>query len=313
MPTALDIAANYTGASTTEAQQKTWITSMRAALAEIGDPTARHGAIQNLSLAFSVGSNALTCNVKTRAGATASSTDPVSAAMRNATLATGDFNVRNITAALSLVISSGSTLGHLNATAGFIYWYLIDNAGTLELAASTTYLGVNGIVTTVAEGGAGAADSATVVYSATARSNVPFICVCRTIDTQTTAGTWAAVPTAVQLAPLDDLYQGAMPQNSQSTAYTTILSDANKHIYHPAGDNNARTFTIDSNANVPYPIGTTITFVNEINTVTIAITTDTLVLSGTGATGSRTLAANGQATALKVTSTRWVISGVNLT
>lgn len=102
-------------------------------------------------------------------------------------------------------------------------------------------------------------------------------------------------------------------QNSQSAAYTTVLSDGGKHIYHPSSDNNARTFTIDSNANVAYPIGTAITFVNEINTVTIAITSDTLTLQGTGTTGSRTLAANGIATALKVASTKWVISGIGLT
>lgn len=104
-----------------------------------------------------------------------------------------------------------------------------------------------------------------------------------------------------------------MPQQSKSAAYTTVLGDAGKHIYHPVGDNNARTFTIDSNANVAYDIGTMITFVNEINVVTIAITTDTMVLAGTASTGSRTLAANGVATAVKVTSTRWYISGTGLT
>src|SRR3990172_733363 len=52
----------------------------------------------------------------------------------------------------------------------------------------------------------------------------------------------------------------AIGQNSKSAAYTTTLGDANKHILHPASDNNARVFTIDSNANVPYAIGTTLTF-----------------------------------------------------
>ena len=106
-----------------------------------------------------------------------------------------------------------------------------------------------------------------------------------------------------------------LPQNSQSTAYTTVLADANKHILHPAADTTARTFTIDSNANVPYPIGTAITFVNEnaAGTVTIAITSDTMRLAGAGTTGNRTLAANGIATALKITSTSWIVSGVNLT
>lgn len=103
-----------------------------------------------------------------------------------------------------------------------------------------------------------------------------------------------------------------IPQNSQSTAYTTVLSDAGKHLLHPTADNNARTFTIDSNANVPYPIGTSITFVNQINTLQIAITADTLTLAGAGTTGTRTLAASGIATALKIASTSWIISGVGL-
>jgi hypothetical protein len=109
-----------------------------------------------------------------------------------------------------------------------------------------------------------------------------------------------------------DLYPN-IPQNSQSAAYTAVLGDANKHILHPAADNNARTFTIPANASVAYPIGTTLTFINEINTVTISITSDTLTLSSSGSTGSRTLAANGIATAIKITSTKWMISGTGLT
>lgn len=104
-----------------------------------------------------------------------------------------------------------------------------------------------------------------------------------------------------------------IPQNSKSAAYTTVLLDAGKHILHPSTDDNARTFTIDSNANVAYPVGTTLTFINEINTVTIAITSDTLILAGAGTTGSRTLAANGMATAVKIASTKWMINGTGLT
>jgi hypothetical protein len=82
-------------------------------------------------------------------------------------------------------------------------------------------------------------------------------------------------------------------QNSQSAAYTTVLADAGKHIYHPSADTTARTWTIDSNTNVAYPIGTAITFVNDISAgvITIAITSDTMYLAGAGTTGSRTLAA----------------------
>lgn len=103
-----------------------------------------------------------------------------------------------------------------------------------------------------------------------------------------------------------------IPQNSQSTAYTTVMADRGKHVYHPTSDDNPRTFTIDSNANVAYAIGTAITFINDQNTLTIAITSDVLVWAEDGSTGSRTLAENGIATALKVTSTRWIISGAGL-
>lgn len=102
-----------------------------------------------------------------------------------------------------------------------------------------------------------------------------------------------------------------IPQNSKSADYTLVLGDSGKHIYHPSADTTARTWTIPANASVAYPTGTTLTFVNDTGAgaVTINITTDTLTLAPTGATGSRTLAASGIATAMKVTSTRWMISG----
>jgi hypothetical protein len=101
-----------------------------------------------------------------------------------------------------------------------------------------------------------------------------------------------------------------MPQQSKSSAYTTVIGDAGKHIYVTA----TATITIDSNANVAYPIGTTIAFIAAAGaTVTIAITSDTMYLGGTGTTGSRTLAAYGMATAVKVTATAWFINGTGLT
>jgi len=129
----------------------------------------------------------------------------------------------------------------------------------------------------------------------------------------TSAAIFQCVDSTATAAVWFELGYRGIPQNSQSAAYTTVLADRGKHILHPTADNNARTFTIDSNANVPYPIGTAITFINQINTVTIAITSDTLTLMSAGTTGSRTLAANGIATAIKVASTSWVISGTGLT
>ena len=105
-----------------------------------------------------------------------------------------------------------------------------------------------------------------------------------------------------------------VPIASKSAAYTTVLADSGKVIFHPSTDANARTFTIDSNANVAYPLGTVLTFINMTSqVVTIAITSDTMYLAGPGTTGSRSLAQYGMASAIKMTSTTWIISGSGLT
>ena len=105
-----------------------------------------------------------------------------------------------------------------------------------------------------------------------------------------------------------------IPINSQSAAYTLVLADAGKAILHPSTDANARTFTIPANTSVAFAIGTAVSFINMTSqVVTIAITTDTMYLSSAGTTGSRSLAQYGTATAVKMTSTTWIISGSGLT
>lgn len=105
-------------------------------------------------------------------------------------------------------------------------------------------------------------------------------------------------------------YMG-LPQNTTTTgAYGIVAADAGLHIYSTA----TRTITIPANSNIAMPVGSTIAFVAGTGaTVTIAITSDTMYLAGLGTTGSRTLAAFGMATAVKITSTSWIISGNGLT
>lgn len=171
------------------------------------------------------------------------------------------------------------------------------NSGGVPYFSSTTVESSSALLTSgafVLGGGAGGAPTAT---------NVP----------GTNVLAFLVTPSGANFNSM--IQAGGVPiaQNSQSAAYTTVLSDGGKQILHPTSDNNARTFTIDSNANVAYPVGTTIVFVNQINTVTIAITADTLQLGGTATTGSRTLAVGGIATAVKIATTLWFISGPGLT
>jgi hypothetical protein len=134
-------------------------------------------------------------------------------------------------------------------------------------------------------------------------------------DLATTITTAIAAAVGVTVQAFDAALSSKVRQNSKSAAYTLVLSDDGKHIFHPSADTTARIWTIPANATVAFSIGTAITFVNQngAGVITIAITTDTMRLAGAGTTGSRTLAANGMATALKVTATEWIIGGTGLT
>jgi len=103
-----------------------------------------------------------------------------------------------------------------------------------------------------------------------------------------------------------------LPQSATATTATLAIGDAGKHIYVTTA---SQTITIPANASVAYPIGTTITFIagSSATTVSIAIATDTMRLAGGALTGTRTLAANGMATAVKVAATTWYINGIGLT
>jgi hypothetical protein len=119
---------------------------------------------------------------------------------RNTTLGNGSVTTVSGTPA-NLVVSSGSTLGTTNGVLSRLAVLALNNAGTIELAVVNLAGGVdlseNGVISTTAEGGAGAADSATVVYSATARTNVPYRILRFIESTQATAGTWATAPSLV--------------------------------------------------------------------------------------------------------------------
>jgi len=103
-----------------------------------------------------------------------------------------------------------------------------------------------------------------------------------------------------------------IPQNAQTGSYTTVLSDAGKHIYHAAGAG-AATYTIPANGSVAYPIGTVIAFVNLSSTAISIANSDTMYWGYFGTTGTRTLGQYGVANAMKVASTTWVITGTALT
>lgn len=143
------------------------------------------------SITATVAANALTVTL-----------NPTTLDFRSSTLTSGTVVSRTVASAISVVVSSGSTLGTTSAVQSRIVVLALDNAGTVELAvvniAGGNDLTETGLISTTAEGGAGAADSASTIYSTTARTSVAYRVVGYIESTQATAGTWATTPSTIQ-------------------------------------------------------------------------------------------------------------------
>jgi hypothetical protein len=115
----------------------------------------------------------------------------------------------------------------------------IDNAGTVELAVINLAGGANldetGLISTTAI--SGAATSASVFYSTTARTSVPYRVVGCVDSTQATAGTWATTPSLVQgmggnaLDSMQSIGYGQTPQTVTRNTGTTYYNTTGKPIF----------------------------------------------------------------------------------
>jgi hypothetical protein len=180
--------------------------------------TETNSQVANLGIATSVGSSELTIALK-QADASTNPTggSPVKIAFRSSTAGTGSLITRSATAATSVVVPSGATLGHASATASYIYVYAIDNAGTVELAVSSIYKDELTLHNTTAISSSSDADG---FYSTSARTGVAVRLIGRLTITEATAGTWATNASQV------DVVGGALgvrglPANPTVQKFTT--------------------------------------------------------------------------------------------
>jgi len=120
-------------------------------------------------------------------------------------------------------------------------------------------------------------------------------------------------------------YLGLPQIVSNGGVLTVTAADQGRHIVFAAENN--MVFTMTSNSDIPFDVGTTIMLVTgPTTTLNIIIQwpnegdNDTIVLAGVGTSidgslsgGQRTLAPYGMATLIKIAATTWMISGVGLT
>ena len=284
--------------------------------------TANAVAAANISGTINLANYATTANAVAGAnvsGTVANATYSVSSGSTTtaATVTTAaQPNITSVGTLTSLAVTGNITAGNANVT-GQLISTLVTGTAPFVVTSTTQVANLN--VAT-----AGLATYATTA-NAVAGANVS-----GTVSAATTAGTvtTAAQPNITSTGTLTSLaVTGSIttngftvgyleiPQNSRSADYTLVSTDTGKSIYHPGADTSARTWTIPANSSVNFATGTAINFINDTGggNITIAITTDTMILAGNGATGSRTLSANGMATAIKMSGTRWIISGTGVT
>jgi len=141
------------------------------------------------TIGASVSSNAMTATLA-----------PCVIDFRSASLGSGVISSQSVTAALSLVVPSGATLGTASATQSRIMLLAILSGANVELAVVNLSGGVNLDETTLINTTAitSGATLANAIYSTTSRAGVPFRVLGYIESTQATAGAWATVPSTIQ-------------------------------------------------------------------------------------------------------------------
>ena len=182
--------------------------------------------------------------------------------------------------------------------------------GTLPVANGGTGITSFGTGVATAFGNAVNASGGLITYSTFAPASGKTLTVSNSITLAGTDSTTMTFPGASASVGYLNIPQvgGAAKTSSYNTQ--TLADSGQLAVMNGA----SLTYTIPANSSVAYPVGTVLTIANiYAGNLTIAITTDTMTLAGGTSTGNRTLAQNGVATAVKVTSTSWIISGAGLT
>lgn len=181
---------------------------------EFNQITSIYQFLTNVGFKTSVSANALTITLTQSDGASDCSTGSAICKIpfRATTAGSGGFNVRTVSAPLSLTIPSGTILASTVAPPdNYYYVYAIDVSGTVALAVSRLQhdsfvnAGAGQILvnTTAITGG----NNYQQIYSSSAHTGVPIRLIGRFIANEATPGTWATNATVLELWPFPERLQ----------------------------------------------------------------------------------------------------------
>lgn len=205
------------------------------------------GLLRNVGLTatFGILGVAATIELTGASGAALSSTEKAVINFRSSTLTSSASAARTLSAAISCSLTSGGTLGTVSNQTYRLWIAALDyNNGTVELAVMNALNGTDitpidesGLISTTAMGSG--ADSAGVWYSATARSNVPFVVLGYLEGVQATAGTWLDAATKIVVNPKrrpGDVVQSVISQDGTLASGSTVMPLDNTIPQNTEGD-----------------------------------------------------------------------------
>ena len=253
--------------------------------------TSPGDVMQNGTLVASVTSNNLTVALKTLTGADPSVGSPVTACYRNATIATGDYTCINATAATSITVNAGSTFQVANATPFHLWVGLFNDAGTLRLglyqsaaAGVVNPIDMYNVKSSTACAACSTATAAGVWYTPVAVASKAFRLagLLEWSSGLATAGTYASVPTKIQL------YHPGIPL--PGTPVQTVSGIYNEgQTLSSATHTNTTIDAIAGAGTARLQVGMGVTGTNvAANTVITAITSGTAITVNNATTGSAT-------------------------
>ena len=173
---------------------------------------------QNVGLRVTQSSNALVAELLDGDLNPLSSTSPAILPFRSSTRANGGYNVRSVSAVTMATLTAGATLNFGNSETGRIYFYSLDNSGTVELAFARRAVFNEAVLqTTTAISAVSNGDQ--TLYSTTARSSVPVrLLGFAELTGGSTAGNWTNDPALIQLSGPNIPKTGDLVQAVQTTS-----------------------------------------------------------------------------------------------